>query len=71
MTKPATDQDTPKTKLARASPEFDKPSDCCDFGYDLVVSVVQFKSNGVGETNPKPQSNRHGQFDPAEHWGKA
>ena len=67
MTKPANYQDTSNTNLDRSSSEFDNPSDCCDFGYDLVVSGVQLKSNGVGEANPKPQSDR----DPADHRGKA
>ena len=68
MTRPATHQDTSNTKLDRSSTEFDSPSDCCDFGYDLVVvSGVQLKSNGVGKANPKPQLDPHRQFDPADH----
>ena len=68
MTRPATHQDTSSTKLDRSSTEFDSPSDCCDFGYDLVVvSGVQLKSNGVGKANPQPQFDPHRQFDPADH----
>ena len=70
MTKPVTHQDAPNTMRDSSSTEFDNPSDCCDFGYDLLVSSVQLQRDGVGEAKPMPQFDRHPQFDPVDHWGK-
>ncbi len=68
MTKPTTHQGTPNIERDGELPESDNPSDHCDFGY---VLVKQLKENGVAEAHPKRQSELEGQFDPAEHWGKA
>ena len=64
-------QRTLDTARDEASPEFDNPSDCCDFGYVLMDSGVLLRKNDVGQEHRKQKSVRDGQFDPLHHWGQA
>ena len=71
MTGPVTRQRTSNTERDGASPESDNPSDCCDFGYILRKSGAAPRKSGVGEPFRNLKTERDGQFDPVEHWGKA